>query len=71
LYFLLEGRIGHEAPQPITHPEFYYGFLGGTFLWQAGFILIAKDPLCYRAIMLLTIADATQTSVDMRYSTDA
>ena len=29
LYFLV-GKIGHEAPPPVTHPEFYYGFVGVT-----------------------------------------
>ena len=27
MYFL-EGRIGRDTPPPITHPEFFYGFLG-------------------------------------------
>ena len=34
LYLLLD-MVGRDAPPPITHPKFYYGFLGVTLLWQA------------------------------------
>jgi hypothetical protein len=44
LYFLL-GRIGQEAPPPINHPEFYYGFLGVALLWQLVFSLIGEARL--------------------------
>lgn len=56
LYFLI-GRVGHDAPPPITHPEFYYGFLGVTLLWQIVFVLIARDPHRYRPIMPLAILE--------------
>jgi len=56
LYFLVD-RIGRDAPPPVTHPEFYYGFLGVTFLWQVVFVLIAKEPLRYRALMPITILE--------------
>jgi hypothetical protein len=56
LYFLID-RIGREAPPAITHPEFYYGFLGVTLLWQLVFILIACDPVRYRAIMPISILE--------------
>src|SRR5262245_36234206 len=29
LYFMLD-RVGQEAPPAVSHPEFYYGFLGVT-----------------------------------------
>jgi hypothetical protein len=56
LYFLLD-TVGRDAPPPITHPEFYYGFLGVTFLWQIVFVLIAKEPLRYRSLMPITILE--------------
>jgi hypothetical protein len=56
LYFLL-GRIGHDAPPPVTHPEFYYGFVGVAILWQMVFVLIARDPIRYRSIMPITILE--------------
>lgn len=56
LYFLVD-RIGREAPPPITHPEFFYGFLGLAILWQIIFVLIAKDPIRYRPFMPLAILE--------------
>ena len=56
LYFLVD-RIGREAPPPIAHPEFFYGFLGLAILWQTIFVLIAKDPVRYRPFMPLAILE--------------
>jgi len=56
LYFLV-GKIGHDAPPPVTHPEFYYGFVGVTLLWQMVFVLIARDPIRYRSLMPITILE--------------
>ena len=56
LYFLLD-KVGRDAPPPVTHPEFYYGFLGVTFLWQLLFVLMAKDPLRYRPLMPIAILE--------------
>lgn len=54
LYFLL-ARIGKDAPPPVSHPEFYFGFVGLALLWQFFFVLIAKNPARYRPIMLIAI----------------
>ena len=62
LYFLI-GKVGHDAPPPITHPEFYYGFVGLAILWQLVFILIAKDPLRYLSIIPITILEKAVYSV--------
>jgi hypothetical protein len=35
LYFLVE-KIGRDTPAPITHPEFYYGFVGRDTLAANG-----------------------------------
>jgi hypothetical protein len=56
LYFLVD-PIGREAPPPIAHPEFFYGFLGLAILWQTIFVLIAKDPVRYRPFMPLAILE--------------
>src|SRR4051794_9945181 len=56
LYFL-EGRIGRDQPPPITHPEFYYGFVGVTLVFQILFLVIASDPVRYRPIMLVSILE--------------
>lgn len=62
LYLLVE-RIGRNAPPPITHAEFYYGFVGLALLWQFVFLLIAKDPARYRSLMLLSIFEKAAYSV--------
>jgi hypothetical protein len=56
LYFLLD-KVGRDAPPAVTHPEFYYGFLGVTFLWQVVFVMMAKDPFRYRLLMPVTILE--------------
>jgi hypothetical protein len=56
MYFLV-GAVGRSAPPPVTHPEFYYGFVGVGLLWQLVFALIAKDPVRYRPVMLLAILE--------------
>jgi len=50
LYFL-EHIIGHTQPPPITHPGFYYGFVGVTLAWQIAFFIIARDPLRFAPLM--------------------
>ncbi len=50
LYFL-ESRIGVDQPPPITHPEYFYGFIGVTLAWQVVFLVIGSDPSRYRPVM--------------------
>ena len=54
MYFLMD-RIGRDNPPLITHPEFYYGFVGVTLLWQVVFVLIAVQPERYRPLMVVAI----------------
>jgi len=56
LYFMI-AKVGHDAPPAITHPEFYYGFLGLVVLWQFVFVSVARDPIRYRPIMPIAIAE--------------
>jgi hypothetical protein len=51
LYFL-EERLGRDNPPPINHPEWYYGFVGVTLVWQFMYLLIGSDPVRYRPAML-------------------
>ena len=44
--------MGEDYPPPINHPEFYYGFLGVTLVWQLMFLVIGSDPVRYRTAML-------------------
>jgi hypothetical protein len=55
LYFY-EATLGRTEPPPITHPDFYYGFLGVALAWQIAFLIISRDPRRYlplvRAVFL-------------------
>lgn len=56
MYFLLE-RTGVDNPPPITHSEFYYGFIGVALAFQIVFLIIATDPVKYRPLMLAGIVE--------------
>jgi hypothetical protein len=56
LYFS-EADIARDFPPAITHPEYFYGFLGVTLAWQILFLVIAKDPVRYRIMMLLSFLE--------------
>ena len=55
--YFLEGRIGRDTPPPITHVEYFYGFIGLAIAWQLVFLIISRDPLRYRPIMLAAIVE--------------
>ena len=50
--FFLEGKIGRDAPPPITHPEFFYGFICVAVAWQVLFLVLSTDPVRYRPMMI-------------------
>ena len=56
MYFLLE-RTGVDSPPPVTHPEFYYGFVGVALAFQIVFLIIATDPVKFRPLMLAAIVE--------------
>jgi hypothetical protein len=56
LYFIFD-MIGRNDPPPITHPAFYYGFVGLGLSWQFAFIVIARDPVRFRLMMLPSILE--------------
>jgi len=56
MYFL-EDKIGRDFPPPSNHPEQYYAFIGVALAWQIAFLLIARDPLRYRPLMIPAIAE--------------
>lgn len=56
LYFM-EAQTGRDYPPPITHPEYYYGFIGVGVAWQLAFLVISRDPVRYRALMLPSIVE--------------
>ena len=52
--YFLEAKNGRDYPPAITHPEYYYGFLGVTIAFQVVFLFIANNPVRYRPLMLLS-----------------
>ena len=56
LYFMFD-LIGQKDPPPITHPAFYYGFVGVGLAWQVAFFIIATDPERFRPLMIACIVE--------------
>jgi hypothetical protein len=56
LYFS-EALLGRLFPPAITHPDLYYGFAGVTLAWQVLFLMLSRDPLRYRPLMLATMIE--------------
>ena len=55
--YFLEEKNGADFPPAITHPEFYYGFIGVALAFQVVFLIIAKDPVKYRTMMLTAMIE--------------
>jgi hypothetical protein len=51
-HYFMEQTVGRHHPPPITHPEFFYGFIGIGIAWQIAFLIIGSDPLRFRPMML-------------------
>src|SRR5882724_1434208 len=56
LYFMFD-LIGRKDPPAITHPGFYYGFVGCALAWQIAFICIARDPVRLRVMMIPSVVE--------------
>jgi hypothetical protein len=56
LYFMFE-LISQKDPPPITHPGFFYGFVGCALAWQVAFCFIASDPMRYRPLMIPSVLE--------------
>ena len=56
-HYFLENQIAAEAQQALTHPEFFYGFVGIGIAWQIAFLIIAHDPVRFRAMMIPSVLE--------------
>jgi hypothetical protein len=56
LYFLFD-LIGQKDPPAITHPGFFYGFVGVALAWQVAFMVIAMDPVRHRLLMIPSVME--------------
>lgn len=52
LYF-----VERLAVPPISHPEYYYGFIGTALAFQIVFAAVARDPVRLRAVMPACMAE--------------
>jgi len=50
--YFFEAKTGRDFPPPITHPEYFYGFIGLGLTWQLLFLLLSSDPVRYRLMMI-------------------
>lgn len=55
--YFLEAKTSADYPPAITHPEFYYGFVGVALAFQVVFLIIGRDPLKYRAMMIPSVIE--------------
>jgi hypothetical protein len=53
--FFAEDLIARSIPPPLTHPEYYYGFLGAAATMQLVYLTIATDPIRYRTLMPIAV----------------
>lgn len=55
--YFMESQVGLDSPPAITHPEFFYGFVGVVIAFQIVFLVIARDPERFRLLMLPSIVE--------------
>ena len=61
--FFTEEKTGRDFPPAITHPEYYYGFIGVGVAWQVLFLILSKDPVRYRAMMIPAILEKASFAI--------
>jgi hypothetical protein len=55
--YFLEEKTGRDYPPAVTHPEYFYGFVGVAVAWQVAFLIIASDPVRFRPLMPATFIE--------------
>ncbi len=56
MYFT-EDKTGRDFPPAITHPEYYYGFIGVAVAWQVAFLIMSRDPVRYRLLLIPAVIE--------------
>ncbi len=56
LYFMFD-TIGRRTPPALTHPQYYFGFLGVALAWQIAFFVIATDPVRFRLMIIPSVVE--------------
>src|SRR5215472_15718308 len=55
--FFIFNLIGRQDPPPITHPGFYYGFVTVALARQVAFMVIARNPVRLRPMMIPAVLE--------------
>jgi len=61
--FMVAGVYGLLVLLPLylkdagSRPEFYYGFAGIALVWQIAFLVISRDPVRYRPLMIVAVLE--------------
>lgn len=55
--YFLEHKVGVDYPPAITHPEYFYGFVGLALVWQFAFVLISRDVVRFRPLMPIAVLE--------------
>ena len=61
--YFLEEKNGRDFPPAITHPEYFYGFVGVAIAWQIVFLILSRDPIRYRPIMLAAVVEKASYAI--------
>jgi hypothetical protein len=56
-FYFIENKPAAIPPPAITHPEYYYGFVGVSLAFQVVFLIISTDPVKYRLLMIPSILE--------------
>ena len=56
LYFMFD-LIGRQDPPAVTHPGFYYGYITVGLAWQVAILVIARDPVRFRPMMIPSMVE--------------
>jgi hypothetical protein len=64
MYFLAD-FLGEQFPPAITQPIFFYGFVGVAIVWQLAFLVVASDPVRYRALMPVAVVEKLSFGLPM------
>lgn len=55
--YFMEAKNGNDFPPAITHPEYYYGFIGIGVACQILFLIIASNPVRYCQAMIAAMIE--------------
>jgi hypothetical protein len=61
--YFLEEQVGRDFPPLITHPEYYYGFIGVAVAWQFVFLVLSRDPVRYRPMTIPSILEKASFAI--------